>query len=119
QVQVLQAGGNPQAGQAMLSGGVDAATVDNGLAPAAKRAGAVMLADGAELKIPSLRGSLAAMRPWIARNRDVALRYMRAYVEAVHFYRTQRDETIRIFEQYMAGVSPDEAAYFWEEGYDG
>jgi ABC-type nitrate/sulfonate/bicarbonate transport system substrate-binding protein len=103
----------------MLSGAIDAATVDNMLAPTATRAGAVMLADGNELKIPSLRGSLAAMRPWIARNRDVALRFMRAYVAAIHFYRTQRDETIRIFQEYMAGVSWDEAAYLWEQGYDG
>jgi ABC-type nitrate/sulfonate/bicarbonate transport system substrate-binding protein len=118
-VQVLQAGGNPQAGQAMLSGAIDAATVDNQLAPTATRAGAVTVVDGSVLKIPSLRASLAAMRPWLERNRDVALRYMRAYVEAVHFYRTQRDETVRIFQQYMADVSPDEAAYFWEQGYDG
>ncbi len=118
-VQVLQAGGNPQAGQAMLSGAIDAATVDNQLAPTATRAGAVTIADGAVLKIPSLRGGLAAMRPWIERNRDVALRYMRAYVEAIHFYRTERDETIRIFQKYMADVSPEEAAYFWEGGYDG
>jgi NitT/TauT family transport system substrate-binding protein len=119
EVQILQAGGNPQAGQAMLSGAMDAATVDSALGPAATRAGAVTIADGSVLKIPSLRGSLAAMRPWIERNRDVALRYMRAYVQAIHFYRTQRDETIRIFQQYMADVSWDEAAYLWESGYDG
>src|SRR5205807_691609 len=51
EVQVLQAGGNPQAATAMLTGATDAATVSGVMVPAAERAGAVTLADGKALKI--------------------------------------------------------------------
>jgi ABC-type nitrate/sulfonate/bicarbonate transport system substrate-binding protein len=118
-VQILQAGGNPQAGQAMLSGAMNAATVDGTMVPAAERAGAVLLADGSELKLPSPRGITAAMRPWVERNRDVVRRFLHAYVEGVHFYKTQREETVRIFQKYMRDLSYEEADYLWQQGYDG
>jgi ABC-type nitrate/sulfonate/bicarbonate transport system substrate-binding protein len=118
-VNILQAGGNPQAAQAMLTGNIDASAVSGVMVPASERAGAVLLADGRELKIPSPRGSLASTRKRVERDRDMTMRFMRAYVEGVHYYKTQRDETIKIMQQYMSGLALDEVAYLWEEGDDG
>ncbi len=119
EVQILQTGGNPQAAQAMLTGNIDASAVSGVMVPAAERAGAILLADGSQLKIPSVRGALATTRRRIDQDRDLVRRFMRAYVEAIHFYKTQRDETIRIMQQYMSGLSWDEVAYLWEEGNGG
>jgi len=35
---------------------------------------------------------------------------MRAYVEGIHFFKTQRDETIRIMQQYMGGETDADIA---------
>jgi hypothetical protein len=44
---------------------------------------------------------------------------MRAYVEAIHFFRTQRDGSIAIMQKYMNDLPWDETAYLYEEGVDG
>ena len=41
---------------------------------------------------------------------------MRAYVEAIHFYKTRRDDSIKMMQQYMNGLPWDETAYLYEEG---
>src|SRR4051795_5642138 len=115
QVTIIQAGSNPQAATAMLTGNIDAATVSGVLVPAAQRAGAVMLADGKALRIPEPNSVLATTRRRIDRDRAGVLRFMQAYVEGVHFFKTNRDETIRIMQQYMSGLSLDETAYLYDD----
>jgi ABC-type nitrate/sulfonate/bicarbonate transport system substrate-binding protein len=115
QVTIIQAGSNPQAATAMLTGNIDAATVSGVLVPAAQRAGAVMLADGKALRIPEPNSVLATTRRRIDRDRAGVLRFMQAYVEGVHFFKTNRDETIRIMQQYMSGLSVDETAYLYDD----
>ena len=44
---------------------------------------------------------------------------MRAYVEAIHFFKTRRDDSIKIMQQYMNGLPWDETAYLYEEGLSG
>jgi NitT/TauT family transport system substrate-binding protein len=119
QVNVVQTGGNPEAAAAMISGGIDASAVSGIMVPNAEQAGAVTLADGRALKIPSVNGALAATRGHIERDRDEVRRFMRAYVEAIHFYKTRRDDTITIMQQYMNGLPWDETAYLYNEGLDG
>ena len=118
-VKILQAGGNPQAAQAMLTGNIDAATVSGVMSAASERAGAILLADGSVLKIPSPRSSFASTRRRIDRDRDLTLRVMRAYVEGIHFYKTQRDETLLLMQEFMSGLPLEDVAYLYEEGADG
>src|SRR5712692_2638529 len=115
EVVVLQAGSNPLAATAMLTGNIDAAAVSGVMVPAAQRAGAVMLADGRELKIPAPGAVLATTRRRIDRDRDTTQRFMQAYVEGIHYYRTQRDATIQIMQQYMSGLAFDETTYLYDE----
>jgi NitT/TauT family transport system substrate-binding protein len=115
EVRILQAGGNPQAATGMLSGATDAATVSGVMVPAAERAGAVTLADGKALDILATGAVLATTRRHVDRDREGALRFMRAYVEAIHYFRTHRDESIRIMQQYMSGLAYDEVAYLYDQ----
>jgi NitT/TauT family transport system substrate-binding protein len=115
EVTILQAGSNPQAAAAMLTGNTDAAAVTGVMAPAAERAGAVLLADGKALNLLAIGAVLATTRRHVERDRDGALRFMRAYVEAIHYFKTHRDETIQIMQQYMSGLALDEVAYLYDE----
>ena len=119
QVSVVQAGGNPEAAAAMLTGAIDASAVSGIMVPAAERAGAIMLADGVALRIPAVNGGLGTTRRHIERDRGEVQRFMRAYVEGIHFYKAERDATIRIMQQYMSGLSWDETAYLYELGLEG
>ena len=119
QVNVVQTGGNPEAAAAMISGGIDASAVSGIMVPAAERVGAVELADGRKMKIPTVNGALAATRRHIDADRDEVRRFMRAYVEAIQYYKTERDGTIAIMQKYMNGLPWDETAYLWEEGVQG
>jgi|GEM_PF-176227 len=119
EVNVVQTGGNPEAAAAMLTGALDASAVSGIMVPTAERAGAILLADGLALKIPTVNGALGTTRRHIERDRGEVQRFMRAYVEAIHFYRTERDATIAIMQQYMGGLAWDETAYLYEQGLDG
>jgi NitT/TauT family transport system substrate-binding protein len=114
QVTILQAGSNPQAATAMLTGNIDAAAVTGVLVPTAQRAGAVMLADGKVLRIPEPNSVLASTRRRIDRDRGATLRFLQAYVEGVHFFKTRRDETIRIMQQYMGGETDADIATLYD-----
>jgi hypothetical protein len=39
---------------------------------------------------------------------------MRAYVEAIQYFKTQREDTIRILQQYMGGLPPEEMDLIYE-----
>jgi ABC-type nitrate/sulfonate/bicarbonate transport system substrate-binding protein len=68
------------------------------------------------MKVPSVNGALAVTRRHIENDRDEVRRFMHAYVEGIHFYKTRRDETIAIMQQYMHGLPWDETAYLYDEG---
>src|SRR5262249_60270720 len=97
-VVVLQTGSNPQAATAMLTGNIDAAAVSGIMVPTAQRAGAVLLADGRELKIPAPGAVLATTRRRIDRDRDTTQRFMQADAQRSHYFKTQPDATIHILQ---------------------
>jgi NitT/TauT family transport system substrate-binding protein len=118
EVNVLQVGGNPQAVAAMVTGNLDAAVSSGISVPVARQVGAVMVADGKIVKIASPSAALATTRRHIEQQRDLTLRFMRGYVEAIHYLKTHRDDTIRIMQQYMTGLSTDDVAYLYDEVVD-
>jgi NitT/TauT family transport system substrate-binding protein len=113
-VQILQTGGHPQTLAAMLSGNLDVGVLGSAIALAAEQAGMVRLADGRQLNVLSPTGTLAATRRTIERDRESVVRFLRAYVEGIHFFKTQRDETIRILQKNLVDLPESEVALVWE-----
>ncbi|HLH22993.1 MAG TPA: ABC transporter substrate-binding protein [Chloroflexota bacterium] len=107
-VQVLQTGGHPQTLAALVSGNLEAGVLGSSMVLAAERAGAVRLADGQTLKVLSPGGTMATTRRLVERDRDAVQRYMRAYVEGIQYFKTNREDTIRILQQYMGGLPAEE-----------
>jgi len=56
------------------------------------------------MKILALAGTLATTRRKIARDRQEVANFMRAFVEAIHFFKTNREASIRIMQKFMAGL---------------
>ncbi|HZU05313.1 MAG TPA: ABC transporter substrate-binding protein [Chloroflexota bacterium] len=106
-VALLQTGGHPQTLAALVSGNLDAGVLGGAVAVAAQQAGMLKLADGRELNVLAPAGTLATTRRLIERDRDAVRRFMRAYVEGIHYFKTQRDEAIRIMQQHMGDLPAD------------
>ncbi len=117
-VQMLQTGGHPQTLAALVSGNLEAGVLGSSMVLAAERAGAVRLADGQTLQVLSPGGTVATTQRLIDRDRASVQRFMRAYVEGIHYFKTQREDTIRILQQYMGGLPAEEMDLIYEAARD-
>ncbi len=106
-VNILQLGGHSQAAQALIAGKLDAAILGVQGLIVADKAGARVLVTAQEFNIFAPNGTLMATRSYIQRNRDAVMRFMRGFVEAVHFFKTQREQSVAIMTKYMGGFSPE------------
>jgi NitT/TauT family transport system substrate-binding protein len=66
----------------------------------AERLGYPTVVDMVALKIPFPQNGIYTSTKLIRENPDFVRRYMRAYVEAIHFYKTHKEETQRIMRKY-------------------
>ncbi len=66
----------------------------------AEKLGFPMLIDMATLQIPFPQNGIYTSTRLIRERPDTVRRYMRAYVEAIHFYKTRKEETIQIMRKY-------------------
>ncbi len=114
-VAILQLGGHPQVAAALAAGGIEAGVIGGLALLTAQKSGAVVLANGAKLKIIAMSGTLATTGRYVQRNRDSVMRFMRAYVEAFHYFKTNRDGTIPILQKYMGGISSEQARFVYDE----
>jgi ABC-type nitrate/sulfonate/bicarbonate transport system substrate-binding protein len=81
----------------------------------AKKSGAVVLADGAKLNTISMAGTVAVTRRAIQRSRDSVMRFMRAFVEAFHYLKSNREGSIPILQKYMGGINVEQARFVYDE----
>ncbi|HET9916734.1 MAG TPA: ABC transporter substrate-binding protein [Candidatus Binatia bacterium] len=66
----------------------------------AEKLGYPTVVDMVTLQIPFPQNGIYTSTKLIRENPDLVRRYMRAYVEALHFYKTQKEDTIKIMRKY-------------------
>jgi ABC-type nitrate/sulfonate/bicarbonate transport system substrate-binding protein len=66
----------------------------------AEKLGYPTVVDMAALEIPFPQNGVYTSTKLIRENPDMVRRYMRAYTEAIHFFKTRKEETIRIMGKY-------------------
>jgi len=112
-VKFLPIGGGPPARVAALEKGVIAAAM---ITPpydyVAVRAGMKIFS---KVDVPIIAGGINVMRPFVGKNRDALIRFLKGYIEAIHFLGSQREETMRIFGDYLNNRDKDVLARFYEE----
>jgi NitT/TauT family transport system substrate-binding protein len=114
-VSVIQTGGSPQTFAAMLSGNLDVGVYAGATVLRAHQAGIATLAGARDLNVHAVSGILATTRRYVDRDRDSVLRFMRAWVETTHYFKTQRDETIRILQANLSGLELDEITFLYQD----
>jgi NitT/TauT family transport system substrate-binding protein len=114
-VAIIQFGGHPQVAAALVAGKIEAGVIGGLAFLTAQKSGAVVLATAIDLQTVSLGPALAVTGHAIQRSRDSVTRFMRAFVEAYHYLRTNRDGTIPIIQKYMGGIGVEQARFLYDD----
>jgi NitT/TauT family transport system substrate-binding protein len=93
-------GGSTERMVALQKGIVQFTVVTEAGKAAAEKLGYPMVVDMAALQIPFPQNGVYTSTRLIRENPDLVRRYMRAYVEAIWYYKTHKEETLRIMKKY-------------------
>jgi ABC-type nitrate/sulfonate/bicarbonate transport system substrate-binding protein len=86
--------------EALLEGRIDAAPLSPPIAIQARRAGCPFLVDFADYGLNFTLGGVATTRALIAEDRDLVLRFVRAYAAGMHRYKTDRPLVLEVQQEY-------------------
>jgi NitT/TauT family transport system substrate-binding protein len=100
-VQVIIGGDAPTRLGSLMAGRTDATILSPPHLTMAIQAGFRSLADMGEMSANFTQSSLYTKGSYLKENRDRAKRFARAYAEAIHIIKTDRDRTMKIFAQRM------------------
>jgi NitT/TauT family transport system substrate-binding protein len=106
-VAVIQTGGMPQLLGAIQAGSVDAGVISPPTNLQALKLGLKELVDFGDLEISYPNSPLATTQLYLGKNRDQALRFLRAYCEGIHRVRGDREGTLKVFSNHTKVKDPD------------
>jgi ABC-type nitrate/sulfonate/bicarbonate transport system substrate-binding protein len=99
--------------EALLSGAIDCVVGTPPECIEAERKGCKYLIDFSEYGLNYALGGIAARREYVAQNPEITRKFIKAYVEGMHRYRTDREFTVSVQAEYsgIADRSVAEATY--------
>jgi ABC-type nitrate/sulfonate/bicarbonate transport system substrate-binding protein len=99
-VALIQVGGEPEEVLALQNKAVDAVILSEPFATVATRAGAVVLADLSQLGVPYTMHGIGVRKSYIKANRDVVVRFMKAYLEGIFVFKTNKEVALNVLKKY-------------------
>jgi NitT/TauT family transport system substrate-binding protein len=99
-VALLSLGAQPEVFAALQSGAIQAGALSFPLYPKAAKLGMRELVKFADLGVEDINGTVITTRSFIAQQRDVALRFLRAFTRGMHRYRTDKQFSKRVLAKY-------------------
>jgi ABC-type nitrate/sulfonate/bicarbonate transport system substrate-binding protein len=109
----IPAGGDQQIA-AVISGSCDAIVITPPESIEAQRKGCAYVIDFAEYGLNYALGGIAGRRDYVEKNPEITRKFIKAYVEGMHRYRTDRDFTVDVQAEY-SGIADRTVA---EETYE-
>jgi ABC-type nitrate/sulfonate/bicarbonate transport system substrate-binding protein len=100
-VVLLQIGAQTARYVALQSKNVQATIITPPFTLTARKMGYTTLIDMAQLNIPFQLTALLALRPYLKAHPDIVLSTIAALSEAIHFYKTEKEPTIKILGKYL------------------
>jgi ABC-type nitrate/sulfonate/bicarbonate transport system substrate-binding protein len=101
EVQVLQVGASPIMVISLQKGGIDGAVLQDPSFFVAEDGGFKTLGDPAAMDIHYLQNVIVAMRSYLRTHRDLAGRFVKAFVEGIAYYKKNKDESVKILMKKM------------------
>jgi NitT/TauT family transport system substrate-binding protein len=109
-IQIIQVGSSPAMMASLEKGGIDAAVLTEPTFFFAEDQGYRVLADLANMEIYYLHSMLDSSRGYLRSHRDLALRFVKAYVEGIAFFKRNRNEAIEVLKKKMR-TTPGQLKY--------
>jgi ABC-type nitrate/sulfonate/bicarbonate transport system substrate-binding protein len=106
-VTVLQMGGTPGVTQTLEAGRIEVGVLgESGMQLVFQgKARQLKGASARELGIPGLDAPVTTTERKLKRDRAGVVRFVQAYLEAIHYFKTNKTGTVRILQKYMRGLS--------------
>jgi NitT/TauT family transport system substrate-binding protein len=111
---VIQSGGMPEQLNALRTGALDAAVLNVELTIVARKEGFKELADIGKMGLSFPTSSVCTTRSYIRRNENTVRKFIRAFVDGVHYAKTQRVFGVQVMKKYLR----NEDTAFVNELYD-
>jgi len=102
-IQAVTVGGAPARNAAVITGRVDFTVATDSGKLEGEKAGLKVIIDMAKLKIPFQFSCTVTTGRIIRQNPDVVRSMVKALAEAVHYYKTQKEDAIKIMQKYTRG----------------
>ena len=99
-VAILQLGGTTETFAALASGRVDGAVISTELALRAGKAGFRDLFYFGNLGVKELSSVLIAKRSYVTAHEDLVVKFLKAFVEAIYLYKTNKDFSLKVLQKY-------------------
>lgn len=99
-VALIQVGGEPESVLALQHKSVDAAILSEPFSTVATRAGSVLVADLSQLGVPYTMHGFGVRKSYIRANRDVVVRFMKAYLEGIYYFKTNKELALNVLKKY-------------------
>ena len=103
-IKAITVGGAPARLAAVTQGQTDFTVVTDGEKVQGEKMGLKVIIDMAKLNVPFQFNCIVTTRRRIAENPDEARRVVFAMAEAIHFFKTRKEESIKIMSKYTRGV---------------
>jgi len=101
EVAFLQFGNQSNRLAALETVRADAAIVTPPMTLQARKMGFPLLADGMKLQIPYSSAMVVVRRSYLDRNREVVRNALKAIIEGIHYYKANREPTLKILSKYL------------------
>src|SRR5262252_1767067 len=99
-VAIIQVGGEPEEVMALQNKAVDAVILSEPFATVARLAGAGLIADLSQLGVPYTMHGFGVRKSYIQANRDVTIRFMKAYLEGIYVFKTDKNTALNVLKKY-------------------
>jgi len=99
-VAIIQVGGEQEEFLALQNKAVDAVVLSEPFATLAIRSGSAVLADLSQLGVTYSMHGFGARKSFIQTNRDVVVRFMKAYLEGIYVFKTNKDLALNVLKKY-------------------
>jgi NitT/TauT family transport system substrate-binding protein len=111
-IAMIQVGSGPDRFNALRAGAIQAAVVGPAEVIRGRREGFNLLID-LTAKNVEYQGSVLAMTEDLMRQEDTALRVMRGMVEGLHYFKTRKEDSVRIVSEYLKGADIEAMRQGW------